>query len=80
MRRRPMVSSDRQLFLAALAQARIFASRCEEGERHDSSLRRRCEDLLVAIDRLAAELRVGLTEGTARVERGSVAGTALQKI
>jgi hypothetical protein len=56
MRRRPMARTDRLLFLQTLDQANAFANACEEGELHASSLRKRCEELLIAIDGLRSEL------------------------
>ncbi|CAN5507313.1 hypothetical protein BH10PSE7_BH10PSE7_00390 [soil metagenome] len=53
---RPMSFSDRQHFVSALAICRNLTVACEGGEHHDSALRKRCEELLLAIDNLCGEL------------------------
>ena len=53
---RPMSFSDRQHFVSALAICRNLTVACEGGEHHDSALRKRCEELLTAIDNLCGEL------------------------
>ena len=53
---RPMSFSDRQHYVSALAICRNLTVACESGEHHDSALRKRCEELLHAIDNVCGEL------------------------
>ncbi len=53
---RPMSFSDRQQFIQSLAVCRNLSIACERGECHDSELRKRCEELIAAIDNVASEL------------------------
>jgi hypothetical protein len=51
-----MSFSDRQYFIQSLAQTRNLAVECERGESHDSNLRKTCEALSLAIDRVVGQL------------------------
>lgn len=53
---RPMSFSDRQHFVQSLAVCRNLTIACESGEPRDSPLRKRCEELVFAIDGVAGEL------------------------
>lgn len=53
---RPMTFSDRQHFIQSLAICRNLSIACEQSDRHDSELRKRCEELIGAIDNTAGEL------------------------
>ena len=53
---RPMSFSDRQLFVQELAIVRNLSFACIDGEREDSALGGRCQELVAAIDNLMGEL------------------------
>jgi hypothetical protein len=49
---RPMSFSIRQYFLQSLAECRNLSVACGTGEHHDSDLRKKCEKLYFAIDKV----------------------------
>jgi hypothetical protein len=53
---RPMSFSDRQYLIQTLAQARNLTIACEQAQPHDAPLRKRCEQVVTAIDDVADEL------------------------
>jgi hypothetical protein len=56
MNTRPMSFSDRQHFVQCLAETRNLSLACASGERPDSELQKRCENLIGAIDGVVGEL------------------------